>query len=614
MIGALLAGGILGWLALGMFLPTPSASKRTTPSLPGKRESKPQIDMVASIDPDASPASRVANFAALVGSASSANDLAGLYQQIGELHRYLPEKFALEVLLPQLAQLDAELAFRSVREKDRKETLKAIATIHPDEALEIIRKMPVTEKKDYFGAVLEAIAGSDPERALELLASEESEGFKAHWPTRRALAELAKRDPLSAVAWFKEHSSDHQWSIVDGLIEGWAEVDPKGALQWIKTEKVKGSDPWDLPAGAVFRTWSKNDPFAAINALFESGDNKLIRQAAPDVLTKAAAADPERTLEFINSRDDLRHDLRLAAMEGIARSLAATDPQRAIELASEIPEKDRYQANYAIGTNLAATDLEAAYEWANGQSGDSRAYALNTIVSSLYRKGNEALMDFIDRTVADGAWNGASNRSINGLAQIVLRVARDDEAVAVEWLQGVAASLPEDVFKRSLYFGQRADPELVGALVEALPDSDLSRPVVDTAASIGIHDPEAAVEWVESLPAGAMKDDAMINIAVGMAQADLESGTAFAIQLPEGKLRDRTIQKVAQVYYEVGEYAPLDLVLQTTNPSTRDGLLRSHFRSRARRDQEEARAALAELEIELPKDIEEIVEDPWSQY
>jgi hypothetical protein len=89
------------------------------------------------------------------------------------------------------------------------------------------------------------------------------------------------------------------------------------------------------------------------------------------------------------------------------------------------------------------------------------------------------------------------------------------------------------------------DLEIAKAMLSKTEGGKQTLPYVQLAVTLAQDEPDDAVAWINSLPDGAAKTDAITNIAANWAKADQAAAAAWVEKLPPGKARDEAVTEIA---------------------------------------------------------------------
>lgn len=251
--------------------------------------------------------------------------------------------------------------------------------------------------------------------------AETQEGRAAAMGVTAALSSWARVDPAAASFWVEESEDPGRYRR--GLLIGWSESDPIGALQFVAAQEGDGSvlDRW---SGAQFarnlvksrgvlalddvasmpnnRTrqellerlgneLGESDPVAASTRLARIEDAEILRSTVPQLAQQWAQDDPVSAIEFVSKyRSDA--SIYQHAMAEVIEEWAERDPYSAGNYLNEqpaSPELDRAVAEYS--REAARVDPDAAMTYALSVNDDGmRSRAVQQVARQWNRNAPEA--------------------------------------------------------------------------------------------------------------------------------------------------------------------------------------------------------------------------------
>jgi len=185
------------------------------------------------------------------------------------------------------------------------------------------------------------------------------------------------------------------------------------------------------------------------------------------------------------------------------------------------------------------------------------------------------------------------------IAQVASVWAGADLSSAIGWVQ----SLPEGVAKSQAlvqvsYRWAQTSPQAAAACAAKENDPKLLSAVAGKWAE---SDPESAAVWAAGLPAGAGQDGATLNVASMWAQKDPAAAVRWALSQPIGEERNQFVAQVAVVQARTSPAEAARLVLQEISPgSKQDNAVLAVLDFWARQDLNSAYAWVNQFPADLP--------------
>ncbi len=295
----------------------------------------------------------------------------------------------------------------------------------------------------------------------------------------------------------------------------WAELDPKAAAEYLLKNRKPGG--WiDIDGHLLWNTWGGKDPAAAV--AFAKGMTKPgERDSALKVIVQTMARmDPDGALDFAKL-----HAPEMLAKGEFSRELsenamASRHEDMARRLAS-IPgnEGATTSAIRAASIRWAETDRTAALDWAQSLSEPTvRDAALAGVYQQWFRdKPQEAASAALAEARNGGDLDAVASVGANGWPL-------NDWQGAAGW----AEKLPTEKERTTAY----------GALGERL----------------GRDKPQAGAQWMEALPEGPAKDEAIARYVVQVEGEDGAGAMAWALTISDEKKRQETSHRVVKSWFE----------------------------------------------------------------
>ena len=347
------------------------------------------------------------------------------------------------------------------------------------------------------------------------------------------LAELVRRSPQQAVDYVQSCKGQRRDSLLHSLLGAWAEVDPLGATQYLKTFPPNKQHRFaaivlqylaavDGPAALalvqetkmqqhgldiVFQSWAMRDPAGAARALLERDPN-VTSGSWQSVLRNWMRSDPAAAQAFVEGLP--MGSGKQSAQQGIYAQLAETNPDEALKLSLT-----NLKGGYKLGTAQ-----QIVSSWASNDFAAARA-AVEAIPDKRLR--NRLFSSIF------GVWS------------------RNDPAAASEYL---ASEAPPEL-RRALTYSVAAvwaeeDPKGAVEWLKKFPNgaarNEAAQLVIHSLSSV---DPGEARGLAEMLPSGAVRNGAYAAIAQGLAREGLEDALDFIKTLPAGSARNHALAGLA---------------------------------------------------------------------
>ncbi len=380
------------------------------------------------------------------------------------------------------------------------------------------------------GAIGEASNEPQPEKppanTLDLALSESN-------PLRRALAldsALVSASPGVLRALAETHLYDKD--MLGLILARWTAVAPREAVDWVKEKTFSGEGLW-AQAEEIFAQWAKQDA--------------------------------EAVKEYL--RTALKPAFRFHAVAALADSLILTHPDEALALLAEFPDDWSLKENREVWINqdpAAAARLLARYPlgWAGGTD------ILNEAAARWAQRDPQAAAQWAMSELEHR--RGFTNSAL--MANIVKIWGRTDRAAALEF----AVTIP-DAWRLN-FAGADVLKEWAGA------------------------EPAAALKWLMEAPLrGEARSNALWEVAEAASRRDPQAAADYLLSLPDSQARDNALHSLGAEWAKTNPAAALAASDKLENPEARENLVSGLGRSLAESDAKAAAAfALAVPEQPIP--------------
>ncbi|HBM78280.1 MAG TPA: hypothetical protein DD438_09220 [Verrucomicrobiales bacterium] len=229
---------------------------------------------------------------------------------------------------------------------------------NPEGALKWAQTLDEREAADAISGIFNELSQQDPQEALRMAATlNDNDRGDAY----ESIAESwAISDYAAADRWINSLSSDEQGKVRFAAIESLANASPSQAAQ--ETTKLPAGEERDELVAEVSREWARQDAPSAFEWLTESGSDNAVEEGIGRVVGALAREDPERVLDYIDSRD--AGEVRDNAVQGYVYGNRGAPPAETIRLAETISgEDDRQRAVTRVAYEWAREDPEATLQY-----------------------------------------------------------------------------------------------------------------------------------------------------------------------------------------------------------------------------------------------------------
>ena len=404
----------------------------------------------------------------------------------------------------------------------------------------------IQEKKAALKAAIESGIKKDRKSVLRLLLNIEEEGAHQLVFTDYVCLFVQSAPDLAIALLDQVREQDLDWVIKD-IGAAWAKSDPEAAFAWANQQtntKVK-----DLILNGVITSMASKDIKGALAYIQSLSPGDWEERTIPEAFRMAAYHDFQGALAVMQSLPQSRtKDL---ATKGISFHLSIAgdgdrDPQAAWDLVSGIGDTGIRTAAQTsdILTWWAKKYPDAAIQWMLSLPvGQTKDLALYRISQGMYYDNPQA------------AWYLASVIGDEGIRTQAKRFVawewfKRDRAAASKWLQSLPVGQSKDLALDSISYGlTMSERQLAFDMGSGIGDEGLrTKAMVVAALAWAVHDPAAANQWMQSLPAGPTKDVAASGISWSMSVDDPQAAMNMAKGIADTGIRTEAQKKVVGIW------------------------------------------------------------------
>jgi hypothetical protein len=358
---------------------------------------------------------------------------------------------------------------------------------------------------------------------------------------KEALYALAGRADLGALDTLIGEATSIRDTVFRGsalavLFERYAELAaPATAMRAIS--RLDDADVRQLAVRAIAETWSQTDPAAAYAYGLALEDRDLQASFVAGVVRQWTQSDPVVALRHLSDRSHGRRAI-MQVYQAMG-ALAAHDPERAFELAGQLDPADlRSAAQQAVIQTWAREDASAVAERIEAMPPSPGRRELEQLLAEQYAREHP------DEAIA-WAQRRSGPAGIELLTAVLNGIAQEDAERAVD----IASTFDTGTLQRqalstviSNLAWQR--PEVAAQFVDRLPaGAERADAMQQIAGAWGEQDPDAASAWAAGLDE-PLRSRAMLNIGSHLAYMDPERATDIVHQL-KGAPRAQLVQEIA---------------------------------------------------------------------
>lgn len=351
-------------------------------------------------------------------------------------------------------------------------------------------------------------------------------------------------------------------------------VDDFDELARAASESIEEVDRESL-LRVLLSKWAKKDPQAALAYAQKLGRHDL----AHDCLLQMAKDDPNGALQWIEENSELSQQRYLTM--AVYRGLARANPTEAVARVERLaPGAQRDRLLSIVTDEWAQQDIHAVFDWIETTE-------LTPHFNAVY---NQVMTRFIEQDLIQAAElvsdMEASDNKLSFSTQIAYKLAGEDIDYALQWLETLSgrekkysmrsivdrwASGP-DASEALGYILENKDvlngrdliaivatkmahnnPEELAGLLSMMGETDQMIAAEQLASAYSRSNPAQGMEWVQSLDAGKVQDQALKGMVKSQKQSNVSQAFVLSEAISDDALRADQIEQVLVVWLPVNQ-------------------------------------------------------------
>jgi len=452
----------------------------------------------------------------------------------------------------------------------QKESLLARLETDPEGAIEEVLGQPMhpNHRQDFLLAMVDELAASDPQRALEI--AESQPVIPWYSAVRRVMEKWGERDPAAAYAWLETMpESNRKFSLELRLIAQWRESDPEAAMQ-----AAAGLKRSTVSLTQMLTEWFERDPVGSAHRLLaaEHVDHDLLHAGVQAV----ASQDPQLALQLLNK--PMTYSQRLNSQLALLIRWIPNDPLAARQYVEAQPRNEAFYAMARVlGEALARQNPAEAMAFVESLPQGAAIGAIESRVASAIPDSRVALQWLLGRPASQEVTKAIASVShdqpVENLLQladsvpegsrlalytaVTDRLAGEDPARAIDYLaQWTRDGVPvQYILEEKASDLCKADPEGMMAFASKLPRGRGFQAVVNQLRmTVGRQEPERVLDWITDLPSET--PDLSVNVKYlleTVAVRDVEAATHYYKQFTTPEVRTEALRGILN---GISEYSP----------------------------------------------------------
>lgn len=280
------------------------------------------------------------------------------------------------------------------REQLLRQSAWALARRDPQQAIELVRTLPNSERRELYSAVVQQWSRHDPAAAAEWIEAQDVQ-MQGALAFQIANAYVAQQ-PEEALAWAPRISRSpgrNLWSHMTGQI---AMYDPQDALR--RAQAAENPAQRAQALGRAIASIAARDPQLATAYLDKLPPGNVRSNAVAEVARQVAQSRPHSAVDWLRDLPDA--GMLMAAVNAVASQLAQTDVNAAAQMIDRVPKELRAAWVEDVALAYAQVDIERGLEWLR-RWGDEAPHVANNFVHNIAIRDLDAGVKVIERLAED---------------------------------------------------------------------------------------------------------------------------------------------------------------------------------------------------------------------
>jgi len=360
-------------------------------------------------------------------------------------------------------------------------------------ALAALNLPPGTQRDNALGGVARAWAISDPVGALNWalsLAPSEAGAVKA------VIMTVAQSDPQLAAANLDKLTDPAARNQAIGVIaNNLSRTDPAGTLAWL--QQVATGSTYDEAVKNIFSSFT-GSRLADGAALLTQVTDQADRNSIIAILAKNwGSRNPADALAWVTTLPETDGDTRTTALLSIVTNWGKNDPAAAIQYIQSAADPSVFLPDApALAKSFAASDPNAAFAWVSSlPDGTAKDQAVSNVLATL------AQSDFPSAWTDALALPDGAGRNATMVSLIDVKAKQDPAQAAAMLDQFSTTDAPFQNASRDVtYAWVRQDPQAVSTWINTLPDgAERNGAIIQMVNYEATKDPTGSLTWANSI-------------------------------------------------------------------------------------------------------------------
>lgn len=320
-------------------------------------------------------------------------------------------------------------------------------------------------------------------------------------------------------------------SARNAAAQRWAEKDPAGFFNHLKSLPADEMEELDEVATILFRTWAHSDPVEALASAKKSSTLPGFQNSRGAVIFGALEDDPEKGFAL------MAKEKNIYLGQAMKKSVWDKDPARFVKAYATLPTSlsrytygDMAAARNEALTAWATADFPGALEWAKTLKPEARAGVMPALLGKL-AETDLAQARGIFESLAPSAEREAAGPAI------VAQWAKKDPQAALDWIEEKMTGGRSQAYAAWIKAAASNGMDKAAVLVASLPEGNGRDYATRTlAVEWANKDLPGAVNWIKNMPESADRRDAYGSVVGRWAEKDQAGFKDFIATVPKNEL------------------------------------------------------------------------------
>lgn len=421
--------------------------------------------------------------------------------------------------------------------------------------------------------------------------------------------------------WIFDHivklNNEDKLLALELLVSKWVAIDLASALNYIGS--IEDGDLSHLFMLCIIASWPDGELDYAFKYINEIEDDQLRSDYLAALVSRASSVNPPIAadlLEYITNPS-----VKAGLLSSLINTWARSDPEGSLVwVTNNLRDEQLNKSLFTVGSIIAtynpesALDIVSAMDYGVNRDDLLRSIAVEWIqmdaeevilwCESLDRADCNLVIDEIPSSWAKVDPYGALQFGFDlhdrqrdaFLLQVVSELGRSDPEGALSWMSDNEVEVDSRVMYQ-LYdsWASSSSVDLVNKIGSIRDAEEVNMAVMAVSDNMGRQDPVSASRFVDSLPMGKVKNDAVSRVALHWVHINSVEASAWIAGMDPGEARDRGSGQIAYAILDKDPISAFEWVLSMSSPIARDNWVGRHGRQWVESNPDQAREVVEAL-------------------